>query len=380
MKNEKLIIPYRSNYEKKGEFKNPSFEHKGLVIEGDGHIHGKVYNDIEEVWKEKKWNKETGKVYGSGNATYFDLVPVIKENTKACDGMWNGYYIEASQEAYGLLIADGYVNTGKSWNWIGIKDCEIMHFNSESATKHQFKKPLYIVDGKLSATQYHPDEVGSANSVFCKKEVCDSYDLEIEELKVKYATGKYDCYSKWIKGTQWLQHFKPSFDTLGHEYKLILKEHSYIADAVVANPDVEIQYERVIDAHLGIDYEYSEWRDLGINFFDNYNEYIVYQLKQQPKQVSEDTFTVTEHSVPTFSSRVHNITNNIAEMLIEKNDKYGNSALEPKRIFSKMDSIEQLYVRIDDKLSRISNKNLNDDEDVIEDLIGYLVLLKIAKS
>ena len=81
-----------------------------------------------------------------------------------------------------------------------------------------------------------------------------------------------------------------------------------------------------------------------------------------------------------FRGKVFSITDGIAEMLIEKNLKYGNSALEPKRIFSKADSAEQIKVRIDDKLSRIANQNLEDDEDVIQDLIGYLVLLKISQQ
>ncbi len=45
----------------------------------------------------------------------------------------------------------------------------------------------------------------------------------------------------------------------------------------------------------------------------------------------------------------------IAHMLIEKNISYGNSALEPARIFSTADSTEQLKVRIDDKLNRVKN-------------------------
>lgn len=70
----------------------------------------------------------------------------------------------------------------------------------------------------------------------------------------------------------------------------------------------------------------------------------------------------------------------IKELLLAKNKKYGDSALNPTRIFSRSDEIEQLYVRIDDKLSRISRGVglLDKDEDVIQDLIGYLVLLKIA--
>lgn len=81
-----------------------------------------------------------------------------------------------------------------------------------------------------------------------------------------------------------------------------------------------------------------------------------------------------------FERKVTNITDNISSMLISKNEKYGNSALEPKRIFSKASNVEQLLVRIDDKLSRISNQSEFEDEDVINDLIGYLILLKIAKD
>jgi hypothetical protein len=70
----------------------------------------------------------------------------------------------------------------------------------------------------------------------------------------------------------------------------------------------------------------------------------------------------------------------IAHMLIEKNISYGNSALEPARIFSTADSKEQLKVRIDDKLNRVrNNKGFAGDND-IDDLIGYLILNKIANS
>ena len=69
----------------------------------------------------------------------------------------------------------------------------------------------------------------------------------------------------------------------------------------------------------------------------------------------------------------------ICELLIQKNNKYGNSALEPTRIFSKASTTEQLLVRIDDKLSRIKTTGLEaPDEDTLNDLIGYLILLKIA--
>ena len=75
---------------------------------------------------------------------------------------------------------------------------------------------------------------------------------------------------------------------------------------------------------------------------------------------------------------IKNVCLDIAELLISKNKKYGNSALEPRRIFSKASPIEQINVRIDDKLSRIANRQSDDDEDVEKDLIGYLVLKRVC--
>ena len=70
----------------------------------------------------------------------------------------------------------------------------------------------------------------------------------------------------------------------------------------------------------------------------------------------------------------------IARMLIEKNISYGNSALEPARIFSTADSKEQLKVRIDDKLNRVKNNQGFAGDNDIDDLIGYLVLYKITRA
>jgi hypothetical protein len=79
-----------------------------------------------------------------------------------------------------------------------------------------------------------------------------------------------------------------------------------------------------------------------------------------------------------FYADVCQVVQSIKELLLEKNEKYGNSALEPLGVFSQLSAKEGLLVRIDDKLKRIKNGSLEkDDEDVINDLIGYLVLLKI---
>lgn len=82
-----------------------------------------------------------------------------------------------------------------------------------------------------------------------------------------------------------------------------------------------------------------------------------------------------------FKEEVSSILDEIRDMLVSKNEKYGNSALEPIGVFSKLSPKEGLLIRIDDKLKRIKNGSLDkDDEDVVNDLIGYLVLLKIHES
>jgi hypothetical protein len=74
------------------------------------------------------------------------------------------------------------------------------------------------------------------------------------------------------------------------------------------------------------------------------------------------------------------VCDEIKELLLDKNRKYGDSAINPIRILSKSSNTEQILVRIDDKLNRIKNMQSDEDEDVITDLIGYLVLYKVAKK
>ena len=82
-----------------------------------------------------------------------------------------------------------------------------------------------------------------------------------------------------------------------------------------------------------------------------------------------------------FYADVCQVVQSIKELLLEKNEKYGNSALEPLGVFSQLSAKDGLLVRIDDKLKRIKNGSLEkDDEDVINDLIGYLVLLKVYQN
>lgn len=77
---------------------------------------------------------------------------------------------------------------------------------------------------------------------------------------------------------------------------------------------------------------------------------------------------------------ISNVCRKIEALLISKNQAYGDSALEPVRMFSKSNAAEQILVRIDDKLSRVSRGHEYVGDDTIDDLIGYLILLKIARA
>ena len=81
----------------------------------------------------------------------------------------------------------------------------------------------------------------------------------------------------------------------------------------------------------------------------------------------------------TTQTKIANECDIIKAFLIQKNLAYGDSALAPIRIFSTSDASEQLKVRIDDKLNRLmqGDNSIETDEEVVKDLIGYLILLLI---
>lgn len=74
------------------------------------------------------------------------------------------------------------------------------------------------------------------------------------------------------------------------------------------------------------------------------------------------------------------VCDELKTLLIHKNQQYGDSAIDPVRIFSRAGADEQLKVRVDDKLSRIARGDEQiENEDVLDDLIGYMILMKVAK-
>ena len=62
------------------------------------------------------------------------------------------------------------------------------------------------------------------------------------------------------------------------------------------------------------------------------------------------------------------------DLLLYKNEKYGDSALHPNNVFYKGDSTNSIKIRLDDKIGRIKNCTETRVNDV-SDVIGYCVLL-----
>lgn len=71
----------------------------------------------------------------------------------------------------------------------------------------------------------------------------------------------------------------------------------------------------------------------------------------------------------------------LEQLLLEKNKSYGDASIEPLNVFSRVNAVTSIKCRIDDKLKRIMNASIIEDtEDTIQDLAGYLILLMIAKD
>jgi len=111
------------------------------------------------------------------------------------------------------------------------------------------------------------------------------------------------------------------------------------------------------------------------NYLEKYN---VSKRNNQPEEniIEDDN---SDDSAMSSADLIKNQCDLISQMLVAKNEQYGDSVFKPMRIFSKVDATQQLRVRIDDKISRLirGNDSIESDEDIIDDLIGYLILLKI---
>lgn len=84
-------------------------------------------------------------------------------------------------------------------------------------------------------------------------------------------------------------------------------------------------------------------------------------------------------NLPKENKDIQNVLFGMNKLLQYKNQKYGNSALQPINVFSKESPEGSILIRLDDKLSRIKNSDTLHKND-ISDIIGYLTLLCVSKG
>ena len=83
-------------------------------------------------------------------------------------------------------------------------------------------------------------------------------------------------------------------------------------------------------------------------------------------------------TIPT-QQKIAEITEAMRDLLLYKNQKYGDSALNPKKIFYKGDARNSILIRLDDKLGRImANADATPRINDVADIIGYCTLLLIS--
>jgi len=88
-------------------------------------------------------------------------------------------------------------------------------------------------------------------------------------------------------------------------------------------------------------------------------------------------FHPIENNLSNSQESIIEICDSMKDLLLYKNQKYGDSALHPNNIFYKGDSTNSIKIRLDDKIGRIKNceeTRIND----VADVIGYCTLLLIS--
>lgn len=77
--------------------------------------------------------------------------------------------------------------------------------------------------------------------------------------------------------------------------------------------------------------------------------------------------------------KIRAVFDGLRDLVLEKNRRYGDSALSPLNCFSKACADESIRIRLDDKLKRIMNSGEIRKNDV-SDLIGYMGLLCVSRG
>lgn len=253
----------------------------------------------------------------------------------------------------------------------------------ESNTANKLWNLILIITGSPMDTPYGPEEVAKI------EDLIPEWKAKISSLPVQEKT-----YREW----ELELHNIEKEDIVRFEKQGLAGENDlYYSpgsaernNAIASIPRLMIQVKNQMRSLNEAD---KNIMDLKERHYDLYRELEETKAKLSSLSEAEKSSVNAEEDIPPlvvypdkeghtkrgqFIASVLYETGAIAKMLIEKNQSYGNSALDPIRLFSKSDAREQIRVRIDDKLSRIQRGKEYPGDNDVNDLIGYLFLYKIS--
>lgn len=114
-----------------------------------------------------------------------------------------------------------------------------------------------------------------------------------------------------------------------------------------------------------------------IGFKMKIDDEAVKKMSKKEKINRISIYGVSCKSLTESQMKIVEICDSMKDLLLYKNQEYGDSALNPNNIFYKGDSTNSIKIRLDDKIGRIKNceeTRIND----VADVIGYCTLLLVS--
>ena len=80
-----------------------------------------------------------------------------------------------------------------------------------------------------------------------------------------------------------------------------------------------------------------------------------------------------------FSKGLSRVGDHLGKLLLERHKHHGNAVFEPEGVFSKASAKERVLVMLDYKISRYKQGSEELQGENLDDMIGYLLLLKMME-
>lgn len=101
------------------------------------------------------------------------------------------------------------------------------------------------------------------------------------------------------------------------------------------------------------------------------------ESKEPVKKTNLHKCETKNKSFTDSQKKIAAVCDSMKDLLLYKNEKYGDSALNPNNVFYKGDSVNSIRIRLDDKIGRVKNSQETRINDVA-DVVGYCVLLLVS--